>query len=285
MADYLDILRGALSLGGFSPAPSQQMDRLLEIFRGRGGTPAPSAPGAPVTPAPTETAPPQIPGQPAQTARPRPPAPSPEMPLPPEPTSQVPTQAPRPTLLDQLRERVSQDTSSGGLRTAGDIGAGMLASRSPNFFTMLGEGLKAAQTGEQQRTRDLREAASTEAEQAYRQRMLELKEEEMRDPSVRALREAQAYYYRQRPEMAGAAGAARGQLTPAVLARLQNEARSRALTVLRNNPLATPAEIDALARRYFEEAVAAAGAQPPTPAAPTVQLEIPTITPAGRPTR
>jgi hypothetical protein len=150
---------------------------------------------------------------------------------------------------------------------------------------MLGEGLKAAQTGEQQRTRDLREAASTEAEQAYRQRMLELKEEEMRDPSVRALREAQAYYYRQRPEMAGAAGAARGQLTPAVLARLQNEARSRALTVLRNNPLATPAEIDALARRYFEEAVAAAGAQPPTPAAPTVQLEIPTITPAGRPTR
>lgn len=289
MADpsiYLNALREALQFGG-AALPSEQADRLIAYLRGigGGGQPAP----APERPAPTESG--AAPAAPAPAARPRMPtaAPAPEAPMAPPP---VPTPGNQPqSLLDRLRQQTTESLENPGLQAAGDIGAGMLASRSPNFFTMLGAGLQAQRTAERERSQDLRQAAATEAEARYRDATIRLKEAEdayNRDPSnpQNILRLAQA---QQAISMGGyygamGAGGGRGQLTPAVLARLRNDARSRAVSALRNNPLATPAEIDALAEQYYQEAlIAAGGGGTPAPAAP--QQNIPTINPAGRPTR
>ncbi len=288
LSNYLNALRSALQMGGLVP-PAEQAERIFNYFRGPGSPTAPAA--TPGRPAPTETgaAPAPAPAAPAPR-RPMAPAPassSEPMPLPPEPAAAGQPQS----LLDRLRQSTAASLENPGLQSAGDIGAGMLASRSPNFFTMLGAGLQAQRAAERERTQDLRQAASTEAEARYRDATIRLKEAEdayNRDPSnpQNILRLAQA---QQASAMGGyygamGAGGGRGQLTPAVLARLRNDARARAVSALRNNPLATPAEIDTLAEQYYQEAlIAAGGGGTPAPAAP--QQNIPTIDPAARPTR
>ena len=232
LSNYLNILRGALQFGGVSPFADAQASRLFDYLR-RAGTPTPPTP--PETPAPTETVTP-APPQPASSGPPRRPAssvPAPSaattepFPLPPIPPAS--TSAPPQSLLDRLRERMSNELENPGLRAASDIGTGMLASNSPNFFTMLGAGLQAQQAAERGRVQDLRQAASTEAEDAYRRRSLELREEELRDPSIRALREAQARYY----AMGGRGGfgsstSPRGNIDPRTYARIFNEAETEA---------------------------------------------------------
>ena len=287
LSNYLNALRSALQMGGLV-SPAEQAERIFNYFRGPGSSTAPAA--APGRPAPTETgavpAPAPAPTAPAPR-RPMAPAPassSEPMPLPPEPAAAGQPQS----LLDRLRQSTAASFENPGLQSAGDIGAGMLASRSPNFFSMLGAGLQAQRTAERERTQDLRQAASTEAEARYRDATIRLKEAEdayNRDPSnpQNILRLAQARYYSS-GGMGGFGAASRGQLTPAVLARLRNDTRARAVSALRNNPLATPAEIDALAEQYFQEALIAGGSGgTPAPAAP--QQNIPTIDPAARPTR
>lgn len=280
LSNYLNALRSALQLGGVSLFPGS--------IQGPGGTTAPAPAAAPGRPAPTETgaAPAPAPAAPAPR-RPMAPAPaasSEPMPLPPEPAAAGQPQS----LLDRLRQSTAASLENPGLQSAGDIGAGMLASGSPNFFTMLGAGLQAQRAAERERSQELRQAASTEAEARYRDATIRLKEAEdayNRDPSnpANVLRLAQARYYTMGGS-AGMGGATRGQLTPAVLARLRNEARARAVSALRNNTLATPVEIDALAEQYYQEAlIAAGGGGTPAPAAP--QQNVPTINPAGRPTR
>lgn len=283
LSNYLSALRNALQLGGVNPLPGALVERLYNSFSGPGSVTPAATPGRP---APTETGAAPAPAAPAPR-RPMAPAPassSETMPLPPEPAAAGQPQS----LLDRLRQSTAASFENPGLQSAGDIGAGMLASRSPNFFTMLGSGLQAQRTAERERMQDLRQAASTEAEARYRDQTIRLKEAEEaynRDPSnpQNILRLAQAQYY----TSGGAGGfgaASRGQLTPTVLARLRNDARARAVSALRNNTLATPPEIDALAEQYFQEAlIAGGGGGTPAPAAP--QQNIPTIDPAARPTR
>jgi len=273
LSNYLSALRNALQLGGASLPPDDMTERLFNYFRGPGSVTSAATserPAPPGTAAAAAAAPAATPAAAAPASAVRPmaaaPAPAPE-PMPPAPE---PAAAGQPqSLLDRLRQSTAASLENPGLQSAGDIGAGMLASRSPNFFTMLGAGLQAQRTGERERMQELRQAASAEAEARYRDQTIRLKEEELRDPSARNLREAQAEYYRRRPDMAAAGAGVRGQFTPAGLAQLRISARTRAIAALRNNIAATPADIDALAEQYFNEAlIAGGGGGTPAPAAP-----------------
>ena len=267
LSNYLSALRNALQLGGVNPLPGALVERLYNSFSGPGSvTPA----AASERPAPPGTAAAPAAAAPASAVRPMAAAPAPAPgPMPPAP---APAAAGQPqSLLDRLRQSTAASFENPGLQSAGDIGAGMLASRSPNFFTMLGSGLQAQRTGERERMQDLRQAASTEAEARYRDQTIRLKEAEdayNRDPSnpQNILRLAQARYY----TSGGAGGAGtRGQLTPAGLAQLRISARTRAIGALRNNIAATPADIDVLTEQYFNEAlIAGGGGGTPAPAAP-----------------
>jgi TolA-binding protein len=73
------------------------------------------------------------------------------------------------SLLDALRQRVSQGMQNEGLASLGDFGAGMLANPSPNFFTMLGGGLRAQRTGEASRLEELRRVVEAERQEQARQ--------------------------------------------------------------------------------------------------------------------
>jgi hypothetical protein len=134
------------------------------------------------------------------------------------------------SLLDQLRQRVQQDlapqpmTSQERLAT---FGRGVLSNRG-SFLDNLSAGLAAQQQAEAGRREEGRKALELQAEIARRAEEIRLKQEELRDPSIRNLREAQAEYYRRRPEIAGAAAGMRGRLTDAQYANIYNQAEQEA---------------------------------------------------------
>lgn len=225
LSNYLSALRSALQMGGLV-SPAEQAERIFNYFRSPGSPTAPAA--APGRPAPTETGAAPAPAPSAATPR-RPMAPAPAassepMPLPPEPAAAGQPQS----LLDRLRQSTAASLENPGLQSAGDIGAGMLASGSPNFFTMLGAGLQAQRAAERERSQELRQAASTEAEARYRDATIRLKEAEdayNRDPSnpQNILRLAQA---QQASAMGGYYGAV-GRGATQDLRRQANELRAR----------------------------------------------------------
>lgn len=89
------------------------------------------------------------------------------------------------SLLDMLRQRTADTMQNEALRRASEFGAGMLASGSPNFFTMLGAGARAQAEGERSRTDELRRLADIERQQ----RLADIEEQRRRDEA--AYRQAQ----------------------------------------------------------------------------------------------
>lgn len=81
------------------------------------------------------------------------------------------------SLLDMLRRRTAGTMQDEALRRASEFGAGMLASGSPNFFTMLGAGARAQAEGDRSRTDELRRLADIERQQ----RALDIEEQRRRD--------------------------------------------------------------------------------------------------------
>lgn len=69
------------------------------------------------------------------------------------------------SLLDMLRQRTTSAMQDEALRRASEFGAGMLASGSPNFFTMLAGGARAQAEGDRSRTDELRRLADIERQQ------------------------------------------------------------------------------------------------------------------------
>jgi hypothetical protein len=91
------------------------------------------------------------------------------------------------SLLDMLRQRTTGNMQDEALRRASEFGAGMLASGSPNFFTMLGAGARAQAEGDRSRMDELRRVADIERQQraldieeARRQEELRIRDEELR---------------------------------------------------------------------------------------------------------
>lgn len=91
-----------------------------------------------------------------------------------------------------LRQRMAREMEGEDLRRVAEFGRGMLASSSPNFFTMLAGGARAQAEGDTSRMERLRQLAETErqqralesqeaanrAEEQYRQESLRLRREE-----------------------------------------------------------------------------------------------------------
>ena len=297
LSNYLNALRSALQMGGLV-SPAEQAERIFNYFRGPGSSTAPAA--APARPAPTETgavpAPAPAPTAPAPR-RPMAPAPassSEPMPLPPEPAAAGQPQS----LLDRLRQSTAASFENPGLQSAGDIGAGMLASRSPNFFSMLGAGLQAQRSAERERTQDLTAAARAETEEQYRRDQIAARREQFNDPLSRALLQARI------DELQGRG--ARGAGSRLGLSAAQIEAARSRFTqeATRLYPNPTPGMPDPQSQQeerranreayiqrqmqelYDRESQRLAGERPsPPPPAPTPQQNVPTITPTGRPTR
>lgn len=211
------------------------------------------------------------------------------------------------SVLDMLRKRMARDMEGEALQRVGEFGAGMLASGSPNFFTMLGAGARAAREGDVSRMEQLRRLADLErqdaaqrAEEARRQEEIRLREEELRVTAPLRTAQAQqaeamARFYNQ-----GGSGAGRGQLTPTALAGIYQRAQAQALRDFPDPPAGMPeseaTRNERLRRRAqrAEELIAgalaaagqtpAAGAgAPAAPTAPTAPAAI--IDLGGRPTR
>lgn len=148
--------------------------------------------------------------------------------------------APRPSVLDMLRSRMAREMEGEDLRRIGEFGAGMLASGSPNFFTMLGAGARAAREGDVSRMERLRQLADAErqdaaqrAEEQRRQEELRLRREEMEmNAPFREAQTAQARalaeYYRQGGRGAGGGAGVAGQVTPALRLRAEQQAATEA---------------------------------------------------------
>jgi len=107
-----------------------------------------------------------------------------------------PTQESAPSstaLLDALRKRIMPEANAGAAQRLSDIGIGMLASGSPDFFTALGKGLQAGNNAETSRIQMLRQAAETEEQSAARKAQLELErakqayEQDPSNPRTRAM--------------------------------------------------------------------------------------------------
>ena len=109
--------------------------------------------------------------------------------LPPPPPAPA---AQQPSVLDMLRQRMAREMEGEDLRRVAEFGRGMLASSSPNFFTMLAGGARAQAEGDTSRMERLRQLAETErqqralesqeaanrAEEQYRQESLRLRRDE-----------------------------------------------------------------------------------------------------------
>lgn len=276
---YLESLRGAL---GNVPGPIgflvSENASILDFLRGLRGSPAQAPAASPTTVAPVDPAsnapiPPPPPAPPAPGGAPA--APQNESPEMIQALQQfqnayarglagnAPQQsAPSNAFLDMLRQRVKDQIAREPMTRLSDIGAGMLASGSPNFFTMLGQGLQAGQQQQRQRLDVLRQAAEVErqvaqqrAEEEYRREQNRIQAE--RYEAERPLREAQAAQAR---ALAGyyeaggrGAGANRGELTPLALANIRRQAEADALREIpepRETLLDTPAaRADREARR------------------------------------
>jgi hypothetical protein len=157
--------------------------------------------------------------------------------------------APQPSVLDMLRGRLAREMEGEALQRASEFGAGMLASGSPNFFTMLGGGARAAQQGDASRMDRLRQIADAERQQRAldieeqrRQEELRLRREEMemnapyREAQAEQAR-ALAEYYRQGGR--GGAGAT-GQITPALRLRAEQQANAEARREFPDPPTGMP---------------------------------------------
>ncbi len=295
---YLSLLKNLLAAGGLYEGGSA----FLDYLRGN-PSPAPTSspgPAAPAAPAGSAAPPPSsAPGSPAAPSSPRLPvtaAASQEMPLPPRPPGEGAQS--QQALIDRLRERVSANLGNEPLRSVGDIGAGMLASRSPNFFTMLGAGLQAQRAGERERLQDLTAATRAETEEQYRRDQIAARREQFNDPLSRALLQARIDELQGR----GARGAGgRLGLSAAQFEAARNRFVLEAKDMYPNPAAGMPdppsqqeqrrANREAHIQRrmqelYDRETQRSAGERPSPPQpAPAPQQNIPTIDPAARPAR
>lgn len=189
---------------------------------------------------------------------------------PPRPAD-LPQQSTQLSVLDMLRKRMARDMEGEALQRVGEFGQGMLASGSPNFFTMLGAGARAAREGDVSRMDRLRQLAEAErqerslegqeaarrAEEAYRQESLRLRREE-------AARAGRPQYTFLRDATSGEVVAVdprdptRRVAVPGVMLATDRTAQQE--TVLRQNAART-ARADVVRR---EQARVAAGARPLT---------------------
>jgi hypothetical protein len=208
------------------------------------------------------------------------------------------------SFLDMLRQRVKDQVAGEDSQRIRDIGIGMLASRSPNFFTMFGEGLQSANQAERQRLEGLRQAADAErqalaqrSEEEYRRQQTEIERERRaseRDPTNprNRLYAAQARFYEAGGpgSSAGATAATRAETQRDRAAREAGERAIREENTRRRNafpqedPL-TEAEAarirDIAARRYLAAPGQAAPETPqPAPGVPRI-----TVNPSGQTTR
>lgn len=206
------------------------------------------------------------------------------------------TQPQQLSVLDMLRKRMARDAEAEPLQRLGEFGAGMLASGSPNFFTMLGAGARAAREGDISRTEQLRRLADLErqdaaqrAEEARRVEELRIREAEQRlmAPYRAALTEQ---------ALATAAGLRAGRtasLTAANLRRVEQSAsaalNNARLAASRESPPRTlsPAEETRIYREAEQRAIQTLQMQPQTSVTPSPapQTDFPTITPINRPAR
>lgn len=86
----------------------------------------------------------------------------------------------QPSILNMLRSRVAGDLENERINRLAEFGAGMAASASPNFFTMLAGGTRAQAEGERSRMDRLRQLAETERQE----RALESQEAARRDQAT-----------------------------------------------------------------------------------------------------
>lgn len=208
--------------------PFNPNGNLLGLLTGGAGRQAPA--GAPVVTAGSAQAAPVLPQQPVQQET---------------------------SLLEQLRQSLQRDLAPGpmsGQERLAAFGRGVLSNRG-SFLDNLSAGLAAQQQAEAGRREEGRKALELQAEIARRDEELRLKQEELRDPSIRNLREAQAEAFRRRPEIAAAAAGARGQITPQIvqarLGRIPSEAAAIIDRRYRDVPIRPPA--DTIRRETAEE--------------------------------
>ncbi len=229
------------------------------------------------------------------------PLPPPEPPPIPENQLPAPAPAPRPSLLDMLRDRVEGGIADERMRRVSDFGAGMLASGSPNFFTMLGAGARAQSEGERSRLQELRQLAEAErqaaaqrAEQAYREEQARIQSERYAQEGPERAARAELFMQQARAlQMGGPGVGTTARLTASALrtaatqaeAAVNNARRVRAAELSR--PPLTPDEEVTIWQTTYNRVLAgqnvpappgATSGPPAAPAAPAA-----TIDPMGRP--
>jgi hypothetical protein len=133
------------------------------------------------------------------------------------------------------------------------FGRGVLSSRG-SFLDNLSAGLAAQNQAEAARREEGRKALELQAEIARRDEELRLKQEELRDPSIRELRAAQAEYYRRRPEMAASAAGMRGRLTDAQYAAIRKDGEQLALRQYPDPTAGMPDTLAAQEKRRMDRA-------------------------------
>jgi len=152
---------------------------------------------------------------------------------------QRPVAQEQPSVLDMLRRRVSREMEGQDLQRLSEFGAGMLASESPNFFTMLGAGARARAQGDASRMDRLRQVAEAERQQRAldieeqrRREELALRRQELEATApLRAAQAEQALAYRdylRAGGRGGGAGGSRGQITPERYAQIVSQADTEA---------------------------------------------------------
>ena len=182
------------------------------------------------------------------------------------------------SVLDMLRKRMQSQIDDESNQRLREIGIGMLRSRSPNFFTALGEGFETAETGSRARMDRLRQLAEVErqeralnVEEARRQEELRIRE--AAQAAEAPLRAAQTRYYLSRADadptgvaFTRAENAARGAASAAANQAVQaeNNRRSRAVPPL---PPLTAAETATLRNTVFQQSLIERGFTPPAGAA------------------
>jgi hypothetical protein len=135
-------------------------------------------------------------------------------------------QPPQLSTLDMLRKRLASNMQNEALQRVSEFGAGMAATGSPNFFTMLAGGARAQAEGDRTRMDELRrvveaerQARAQQAEEQYRRDQLEI--ERQRRDFERDPRNPRNLYYAARAET---------DATAAASARAENSARNAAST-------------------------------------------------------
>ena len=160
------------------------------------------------------------------------------------------------SLLEQLRQSLQRDLAPGPMTSQDRLatfGRGVLSGRG-SFLDNLSAGLAAQGQAEAGRREEGRKALELQAEIARRGEELRLKQEEIRDPSARNLREAQADYWRRRPEMAAAGAGARGRLTDAQYAAIYNQAEQEARRQFPDPTPGMPDPVSAQEKRRMDRA-------------------------------